>query len=82
LAIFFQFKNKATNHCNNGLQLPTSSAFLCWRLKDNTQILPQKGQWLGGPTGVVLPHFKKKKRISAFFYDKLFFGKFWMNFIF
>ncbi len=68
LAIFFQFKNKATNHCNNGLLLPTSSAFLCWRLKDNT-------------TGVVLPHFKKKKRISAFLMINCFLGNFgWTSF--
>jgi hypothetical protein len=31
----------------------------------------------GGP-----PPFKKKKENFRFFDDKLFFGKFWMNFIF
>ncbi len=80
LAIFCQFKNKAANHCNNGL-LPTSSAFLCWRLKDNTQIILQKGQWLGGLARVVLPHFFKKKRNFAFLTINYFLGNFgWTSF--
>jgi len=81
LAIFCQFENKAANHCNNGL-LPTSSTFLCWGLKDNTQIFLQKGQWLGGLARAVLPHFIFYNFFFCFFDSKLFFGKFWMNVIF
>jgi hypothetical protein len=75
LAIFCQFKNKATNHCNNGL-LPTSSAFLCWRLKDNTHILLQKGHndWEDS-LGRCSPTFFLKDKF-CFFDDKMFFGQF------
>jgi hypothetical protein len=82
LAIFCQFENKTANHCNNVL-LPTSSTFLCWRLKDNTHILLQKGQWLGGLARPVLPHFFFFFFFNCFFFTiNCFLGNFgWTSFL-